>query len=128
MKNENEIRSRKLTLCLNAKEYQLMLDSFQRTTCRNLGEYIRKMVLSKPIRVNVRNESLDELMIELIKLRSDLNRITENVDAPLRWPLIADLKSGIGPDHKDEPIQRLLLLAGQINKHITGLAKTWLQS
>lgn len=128
MKNENDKRSKKLTLCLNLKEHKLLLDSFQKTTCRNLGEYIRKMALAKPVRVNVRNQSLDELMSELIKLRSDLNRIAGHLDAPHERPLATGQSEGIRQQDDAEHTRILILLVSQINQHIGEGARKWLQS
>lgn len=126
MKDQSELRSKKLTLCLNKGEYHILLDSFQKTTCRNLGEYIRKMVLSKPLKVNVRNQSLDELMAELIKLRSDLNRVADNFEISFGAQVSSDQTVGTRQELTAEHT-KLLSLVEQIKDQITQGAKKWLQ-
>ncbi|SKC18705.1 hypothetical protein [Dyadobacter psychrophilus] len=126
MKDQSELRSKKLTLCLNKGEYHFLLDGFQKTTCRNLGEYIRKMVLSKPLKVNVRNQSLDELMGELIKLRIDLNRVADNFEISFRAQGSSDQAVGTRQELSAEHT-KMLSLVEQIKDQITQGAKKWLQ-
>ena len=51
---------------------------FKSTTCRKLSEYIRKVSLNKPIVKTYRNQSADEFLAEMIRLKNELNAIGNN--------------------------------------------------
>jgi len=50
----------------------------KKTTCRKLSNYARKTLLNKPLTGTVRDQCLDDLMTELMKLRGDLNGVGNN--------------------------------------------------
>jgi len=64
--SEDNNRSKWLHLRLSLKKYETVQRQFSKTTCRKISEYARQRLLSKPVTVNYRNQSLDELMRELI--------------------------------------------------------------
>jgi len=48
------------------------------TTCRQLSDYARTILLRKPVTVKYRNQSADELLSELIQLKNELHAIGAN--------------------------------------------------
>ncbi len=67
-----------LHIRLTEKDYNRIHAKFQRSTDPKLSAYARKVLLDKPVTVKQRNQSLDDLLTELIKLRNDLSAIGNN--------------------------------------------------
>ncbi|MFD2941808.1 plasmid mobilization protein [Flavobacterium notoginsengisoli] len=84
MEKENLNRNRIAAVRFTAAEYNLLVKRFKATTCRQMSEYLRKCLLNKPITVNYRNESTDEVMLEIIRLRKDLNGIANNFNQSVK--------------------------------------------
>lgn len=65
---------------LTREEYDILEKGWKKSIIIKLSEYIRRMLFEKPITFYTRNQSLDELMGELILLRRELNAIRTNLD------------------------------------------------
>ncbi len=128
--SEDNNRSKWLHLRLSPKEYQTVQRQFSKTTCRKISEYARKRLLSKPVTVNYRNQSLDELMRELIQLRSELNSIGNNFNQAVKklhsLSMIRQFQDWITAYETDR--QKLITQTGKIKELIISLSEKWLQS
>ncbi len=78
MKTEKSNLTRKVTVRFKAEEYNKVNVSFKATTKKKLSEYIRYVLLGKPVTVYTRDQSVDELMAELVRLRKELSAIGSN--------------------------------------------------
>jgi hypothetical protein len=78
MKEEKINRGKLLQVRLTSKELEKIQNKFSGSTCRKLSDYVRKVLLDKPITVNQRNQSLDDFMAEMTALRRELNAIGAN--------------------------------------------------
>ena len=78
MKEEKINRSKLLKVRLTPKEMETIHNKFSKATCRKLSEYVRKVLLDKPVTMYHRNKSLDDFMTEMITLRNELNAIGNN--------------------------------------------------
>jgi len=130
MKEENNNRNKWLHLRLNSEEYQHVQKHFKRTTCRKISEYARKILLSKPVTVNHRNASLDELMGELIRLRNELAAAGNNFNQAVKklnsLSRISQFHDWIREYESDK--RKLLSQIEEIKNHIAQTSKKWLQS
>ena len=59
-------------------EYEIINGLFAKSTCRNLSEYARKVLLQKPVTIRYRNESADEFLQQMLLLKKELNSIGNN--------------------------------------------------
>ncbi len=84
MSAEKINRSKLLQVRLTAKELEKIQTKFSQSTNRKLSDYVRKILLDKPITMNHRNQSLDDFMAELITLRNELNAIGNNFNQPVK--------------------------------------------
>jgi len=84
MENEEENRSKILLTRLKPAEFILIDNRFKKTRFRKLSEYIRSVLLDKPITVTYRDKSMDEVLEELILLRKELNAIGNNLNQAVR--------------------------------------------
>lgn len=77
-------RHKWLHIRLKEDEHIKINKKFAASTCRKLSEYARRVLLDKVITVNQRNQSLDDFMAEMIKLRNELNAIGNNVNQSVK--------------------------------------------
>jgi hypothetical protein len=75
---KKEVRNKWLHIRLNETEYQAINCQWQKTTSKELSDYARRVLLKKPVMVNHRNQSADEILAELIRLKSELHAIGNN--------------------------------------------------
>ncbi|SHH92505.1 hypothetical protein SAMN05444671_4310 [Flavobacterium sp. CF108] len=130
MKEQNKNRIRWIHLRLTNAEYEILQKNFIKSTCPKLSDFARKNLLQKPIVMKYRNESLDELMSELILLRTDLNGIGNNFNQAVKklhtLVQIPEFKHWITAYELEKKV--LLNSIGQIKDCIKNLSEKWLQS
>jgi MobC-like protein len=77
-KGKKTNRQKWLNIRLNEQEFKKIHDGFSNSTKRRRSEYVRSILLSKPIFVYTRNKSIDDFLNEMILLRQELNHIGNN--------------------------------------------------
>ena len=76
--------SKWLHIRLKEEDYNKISIKFSKSTCRKLSEYARRILLEKQITFNQRNQSLDDFMTEMIRLRNELNAIGNNFNQSVK--------------------------------------------
>lgn len=104
----NTAPNRFLSIRLTEAEYKEIYRRVERSTCRSLTEYVKKVVTGKPVIGKVRNESQDQLLQEIVHVKNKLNELAETAERT-----------------ND---QSLLAWTGEIKSIILQIAKKWLQS
>ena len=121
--------TRKVTVRFKPEEYNKVTISFKATTKKKLSEYIRYVLLEKPVTVYTRDQSVDELMTELIRLRSELSAIGSNFNQLVKRLHTAshfqEMKTLVLQTEIDQ--KRFLEKANEINLKIAELSDKWLQ-
>jgi hypothetical protein len=84
MKTEETNRSIKVTTRFKPNEFKLLETRFKKTRFRKLSEYIRCVLLEKPVNVIYRDKSMDDMLEELALLRKELNAIGINLNQAVR--------------------------------------------
>jgi hypothetical protein len=84
MSAEKISRDRLLQVRVTPKELEKIQVKFSQSTCRKLSDYVRRVLLDRPITVNQRNQSLDDFMAEMILLRNELNAIGNNFNQTVK--------------------------------------------
>ncbi len=106
------------------------LQTFQKQTLeKSLSNYLRKVVLHKPVTVTYRNSSADAFLEEMLLLRKELSAIGNNFNQAVKklhilekipefraWLLLYDRQ-------KEETIAKL----EEIRKKMNGVYEQWLQ-
>lgn len=130
MKDEKKNRNRWLHLRLTEQEYKILQNYFAESLCPTLSDFARKNLLQKPVVLKFRNQSLDELISELTRLRSELNPIGNNFNQSVKklhsLSQISDFKMWILSFETDKKI--LFNSIEEIKMAIRNLAEKWLQS
>lgn len=75
---------RKVTVRFTDEEYEKLNQSFKMTTKRKLSEYVRAVLLGKPVTVYRRNQSFDDFVAEMILLRNELKAIGNNFNQSVK--------------------------------------------
>ncbi len=76
--NIEEKRTMWLHVRLRPSEYEKLINLKNKSTCAKTGEYVRRVILNKPITFRERNQSMDDFMHEMIRLRIELNSLGNN--------------------------------------------------
>jgi hypothetical protein len=125
-----ENRTKWLTIRLTEKEYSILEERLKSTYCRKLSEYGRRILFGGTITVRLRNQSLDELMEELINLRKDLNALGNNFNQVVRKvnavQRISELSMWLSIAEGFQ--KELLEKTAGIQSHISRLADVWLSA
>jgi hypothetical protein len=129
MTEPTDNRTRWLHIRLKPDEHKEILALKNKSTCRKLSEYARRVILSEPVTIRHRNGSLDEFMAEMIKLREELNSIGNNFNQAVK-------KLHVLKNTKDYPAwilmnettrAALMEKIEQIKSRINQFADQWLQ-
>ncbi|WP_207515992.1 plasmid mobilization protein [Longitalea luteola] len=128
--SEKAKRNRLVQARLTPAEYDRIYKKFSKTTCRKLSDYMRKVLLDKAVTVNMRNQSLDDFMAEMVRLRSELNAIGNNYNQLVKrlhsMEQISELKVWLT---LNESARKLLLSkVEEIKAKIAQINDKWLQS
>lgn len=78
MQQDTERYTRKITIRLKPNEFKQVEAKQKATTCNKLSEYVRHLVLGEPVTITYRNKGADELLQEMLHLKSELNAIGNN--------------------------------------------------
>lgn len=130
MEKKNSNRTRIVGLRFTPAEYTQIERKWKATTCRKLSEYIRKYLFNKSITTNYRNESLDEFMGEIIRLRNELKAIGNNLNQAVKklhtLNQIPEFRNWIISHQLEQKI--LLGKIEEIKKYTQKISEKWLQS
>ena len=127
--NEKSKLTRKVTVRFKQEEYNKLNASFKSTTKRKLSEYIRYVLLEKPMTVYTRNQSIDDLMTQLILLKNELSAIGSNFNQAVKrlhtMRNSAELKAWVllNEKHKENFFKKV----EEINQKIFQISSLWLQ-
>lgn len=130
MKRENSNRTRIVGLRFTPEEYEKIEKKWKASTCRKLSDYIRKHLFEKSITTIYRNQSLDDMIHEMMPLFKQLNGIGNNFNQAVKklhtlnqipefkvWIISAELDKKILFDKIDE-----------IKNYIRKISERWLRS
>jgi hypothetical protein len=129
MSDTKQNHSKWLHIRLKETDYNKINQKFSKSTCRKLSEYARRVLLEKQITVNQRNQSLDDFMSEMIRLRNELNAIGNNLNQSVKklyaLSQIQEFKSWIISNENTTKI--LFEKVDEIKNKINQISDKWLQ-
>jgi hypothetical protein len=73
-----------ISIRVKPEEYSKIYALFQETTCRKLSEYVRRVLLKKPVVVNYRNQTAEESLDIMNRLKNELNAIGNNYNQAVK--------------------------------------------
>jgi hypothetical protein len=84
MKKPEENRSRRVIIRFKPAEFELLDKRFKKTLFRKLSEYMRSLLMEKPVTITYRDKAMDDVLEEMILLRQELNAIGNNLNQAMR--------------------------------------------
>jgi hypothetical protein len=127
-KSKNNM-SKRIYVRLRANDLNVLHKRLDATTCRNLSEYARHVLLNKPVTIKQRNQSLDDFMTEMIRLRNELNAIGNNINQSVKklhtLSQFQEFKSWLILNENHQKI--LLEKVEEIKSKINQISDKWLQ-
>ena len=78
MNEAKKIRNKFLTIRMTEAEYEELRRLSKRTTCPQLSQYGRSVLLNKPVYVKYRSESLDAFLNAIVDLRREFKAVGFN--------------------------------------------------
>lgn len=130
MERENSNRTRIVGLRFTREEYAKIERKWKASTCRKLSDYIRRHLFDKPINTTFRNQSLDDMTLEMMLLYKQLNAIGNNFNQAVKklhtLDQIPEFKVWIISSEQDKKI--LLNKVEEIKICIQKISEKWLQS
>ncbi len=129
MSEARRIRDKWLHLRLTETEYKKIHTGFSRSTKRKLSEYVRSILLDKPITVYTRNQSFDDFVAEIILLKNELKSIGNNFNQSVKklhtMDQIPDIKTwALLNEHSKQFFFKKM---DEINSKIAQFADKWSQ-
>jgi uncharacterized protein YktA (UPF0223 family) len=128
MKKENTNRTRWIHLRLTPSEMDLLKSGFEKSICPKLSDFARKNLLGKPVVLKYRNQSVDDFIIEITRLRTDLNAVGNNYNQAVKklhtLNQIPEFKAWILSSENEK--KRLFESIEKIKTVVFKLAEKWL--
>jgi len=129
MTGRKNVRRKWLTVRLSEEEETKLNKFYKQTTCRDLSEYARSILLKKPVQIFYRNQSADDFLTEMIQLKKELNAIGNNFNQVVHklhtldndwevksWAILNEI-------HKD----RFLKKVSEVQEKLSQIHNLWLQ-
>ncbi|MCU0440701.1 MAG: hypothetical protein MUC49_22630 [Raineya sp.] len=81
---DTDNRTIRVTIRFSKADYEKIKKRYENSTCLRLATHLRQILLGKKISLRYRNQSIDDQMKELTKLRRELNQIGLNFNQAVR--------------------------------------------
>lgn len=78
MKEDNKQPKGWVTIRVKPEEYTRIYNFYKETTCRKLSQYVRNVLLKKPVVFTHRNQSADEILAVLNAIKKELSAVGNN--------------------------------------------------
>ncbi len=78
MSEKEDNRTKWLHIRLRPDEYNKIQELRSKSISPKMSDYARRVILKLPVTIRQRNQSMDEFMAEMIKLRAELSAIGNN--------------------------------------------------
>jgi hypothetical protein len=127
MKKEKPKRTTWLTIRLTAEE-AIQLETFaKQSTSASLSDYARRVLLQKPVSIRYRNQSLDDFLADMTRMRNDLNSIGNNFNQSVHrlhtLQSIPEMQQWVLLNEQDK--NRVLQLIETISTKLNAIYQLW---
>lgn len=128
MSEDQNKATRWISLRVKPSEYAIIHGYFSNTTCRKLSEYIRNILLQKPVVVRYRSQSADDFLLHMLDLKRELNAIGNNYNQAVKKLHTLDDDAAVRRWLEDQEQTQCVLIAQQERMfvQIDELHRQWL--
>jgi len=128
-KQEQVVRKKMVPFRMNDAEYVQLEKLHKQSTERSLSNYVRKVLLQKPVTIKYRNETADDFLKDMLALKKELNAAGNNFNQAVKKLHTLDTvpEYGVWLEYY-EGCRKLLMDSIEAIKRRTGeLYEQWLQ-
>ena len=129
MSETKKNRSRWLHIRLTEDEHNSIYKQFEKTTCRKLSDFARRILFNRKVTINTRNQSLDDFMAEMMQLRNELNHIGNNFNQSVKklhtLDNIPEIKMWAMSNESSK--KNFMKKVDEIKIHLNKISDKWLQ-
>jgi hypothetical protein len=128
-KKETEVRKHFVKTRMNDSELNELTKLQQKTTEKDISNYLRKVALQKPVTVKYRNQSADDFLKEMLGLKKELNAIGNNFNQAVHKLHILDKipEFRVWVQQYDRLQKALISKVEEIKLRMNQLYEQWLQ-
>lgn len=128
-KKETEVRKHFVKTRMNDSELNELIKLQQKTTEKDISNYLRKVALQKPVTVKYRNQSADDFLKEMLGLKKELNAIGNNFNQAVHKLHILDKipEFRVWVQQYDGLQKALISKVEEIKLRMNQLYERWLQ-
>lgn len=84
MKEADKTPKQWISIRVKPEEYSKIYSYYSKTTCQQLSEYVRNVLLKQPVTILYRNASADELLTVLNQIKNELSSIGNNFNQSVK--------------------------------------------
>ena len=81
---EKAVYTKRVTVRFKPIELERLEEEFKKTTCRKFSDYLRQIMLAKPVTILHRNASADAFLTEMIGLKNELSAVGKNFNQSVK--------------------------------------------
>jgi hypothetical protein len=127
MKTENN-KTSWLHIRLSSDEKKIIQNIRKKTTCRNLSEYVRKILVDRPIVATYRNKSQDDMTREIAVLNYELNALGNNLNQiTKRLHTLRSSEQELWGLQFTSQAESILLKLSEVKDIVQNIAERWLR-
>jgi predicted nucleic acid-binding Zn-ribbon protein len=129
-KTNNSQKNRCISVGLTSAEYSKIELQYKASICRNRSEYIRNLIWNRPVTILYRNQSLDDLIEEIVILNRETNTLKSDLSTTLErlYRLKDETKFKESLQGTEIKIASLHKKMDEVKNQIEKIVDKWLQS
>ena len=77
-KNSTSRKNYRIDVRLTGAEHSKIDNMYKISTCRTKAQYVRELIFNRPVRIFYRDQSLDDLIEEIVILNREINILKEH--------------------------------------------------
>lgn len=129
-KTNNFNKNHSLNIRITTAENSKLDNLYKASTCRSKAEYARQLIFNRPVRIFYRNQSLDDLIEEIVILNREINILKDKLSITVQrlHPhriSTEDRESLQGTEVKIEGLNKKM---DEVKNQIEKIVEKWLQS
>jgi len=127
-RNKNNNKTKWIHLRLSSIEYEEVIRKRSESTCRSTSQYVRTVILDRPIVTTYRNLAQDEMVQQMVLLNSELNALGNNLNQITRkLNTLRSSEQELWGLQFTSQADSILLKLAEIKDVVQNIAERWLR-
>lgn len=130
MNTQKTIKNKWLTVRMSEQEYSQLGRLWKKTTFGQMSEYVRSVILQKPVHIKYRNASADAFLSEIIILRNEFKAVGVNFNQVVHklhtLEHIPEFRSWMALNERHK--EQLFIKMKEIQDRVNAIYQLWLSN